>query len=232
MGGWYLGSAGMALEGARLWRWSVAHALLIFVWSFGLLEGLLLIIHSDVLQPGALLGWPYILTLAVASGTAILGIVDLARTRPPMRPGGLPHPWWSRVLWVLFVAYVMILVVLLVDGIAPDGKVWPGPLSLLTARAFAAFFFALVLGAVANALARGFATVEAYLRPALVLATIIEIAAIVYIGQFDFAAKPGGLLYHASYVAAMGGAALLLAYGWLARRRSGQSVLDSRGRAS
>lgn len=232
MGGWYLGSAAMAYEAARIWRWPAIHGTLIFTWAFGLTEGLLLIIHRDVLRFDTALGIPYTLILAVASLNGLLGIAGYLRERPARQAEGLPSPWWARVMFVGFVLYVSLLVVLLADGIAPDGKIWPGPLSLLTARAFGAFFGSLVLGGLPLIFARGMAPIESFVRPGLVLSAIIEIAALFFLGQFDFVNKPGGLIYHISYGASIVAALILVVYGYLARRRPRTSMPLSAGGAS
>jgi len=219
MGGWYLGAAAYAFEAARVWRWSHAHGVLISTWAFPVLEGVLLIIHRDLLRLTGPLAIAYPLVLLVGSINAVVGIVDWLRTRPARTPEGPAQPLGTRVAAIGFVVYVSLLVLLLVDGVEPDGKFWPGPLSLLAARSFAAFFFSLVLGELVLVFARDLAAVETYMRAGFVAATIILVAAIVFIRQFDFVGRPGGLLYVGSYVLAVVGAVLVLAYGW-ARRRS------------
>src|SRR2546423_14426321 len=47
MGGWYLGSAFLAWEVARVWRWSSVYASIIFLWVFSLLETVVLLVHSN-----------------------------------------------------------------------------------------------------------------------------------------------------------------------------------------
>ncbi|MFO7170453.1 MAG: hypothetical protein DIU80_020690 [Chloroflexota bacterium] len=223
MGGWYIGVAAMAYEGARVWRWPASHGALIVVWAFSLLQALLLIVHADVLTLGTALGIPYCLMLALAAATAIYAAVDYARARPAVRDesaASAPNPWWSRAMWVAFCAYVTLLVVLLADGIEPDGKIWPGPLSLLTARAFAAFFGSLVLGALPLIFARTLAPIETYIWPGFVMATIIEVAALWFLWLFDFASRPGGLIYHVSYGVAIAGSLIFISYFWMMRRRS------------
>ena len=227
MGGWYLGAAAYAYEGARLWRWPVAHAVLIFAWTFGLLEGLLLPLHRDVLRLAAPLTIPYALVLLVASINAMVGVAEWLRTRPARTAEGIPQPRWLRIVWVVFIVYVFALVVLLVDGIAPDGRVWPGPLLLVSSQAFAAFFFSLVVAAVPLVLARGLAPVEAYMRAGFVAAGIILIAVVPFIGLFDFVGRPGGLIYIGSYVAAVVGAALVWTYG--RRRRRAEPLAAATG---
>jgi hypothetical protein len=212
MGGWYLGAGVMAFVAARVWRWPAAYALLIFAWTFGILEGVLLVIHRDVLMLSRPLALPYIVVLAVASLATIVGILDWMRKRPAMIAIGPPQPWWIRTAEAVFVVYVLALVYLLIDGVSPDGRIWPGPLTLLTARAFAAFFFSLAFAVAWLFFARGLGPVLVYMQPAIFLAAIIEVVAIVFTDRFDFVNKPGGLLYHASYIGAVIGASIIVLY--------------------
>ena len=54
---WYSrGRAILAWEVARVWRWSVVYAATIFLWSFSHLELGVLLVHSDLLRFGAVVG--------------------------------------------------------------------------------------------------------------------------------------------------------------------------------
>lgn len=223
MGGWYFGAGVMTFVAARVWRWPLVYGLLIFAWTFGLLEGVLLIVHREAVDLSQPLALPYVVVLGVASLAAIVGIVDWLRLRPVMVAEGPPQPWWVRAGQGLFVVYVLLLVYLLIDGIAPDGRIWPAPLSLLTARCFAAFFFSLAFAEAWLFFARGMSPIETYMQPAIVLATIVEIAAVVFIDRFDFVGRPGGLLYHGSYIAAIIGGGIIVLYCRAMRRRQTSS---------
>ncbi|MFN8476725.1 MAG: hypothetical protein U0074_02720 [Kouleothrix sp.] len=92
--------------------------------------------------------------------------------------------------------------------------IWPGELTLLTARRFGVFLLALALSIAPLVFSRGMAPVLAEMRPGLVMAALIVLAAIVFIGDFNFAACPLGVVYMLGCLAALGGAgALLLMFG-------------------
>jgi hypothetical protein len=78
--------------------------------------------------------------------------------------------------------------------------IFPEALAVLTARAFGAFYFALALGVV-PLLFRPSVTAELnYARPALVWIVLITVAALAFLGEFDFAQRPGGLIYFGIYL--------------------------------
>jgi hypothetical protein len=154
MGGWYLGAALFAGAGARDGSWTRSHAGLLFAWVFGLGQGALLLVHADVLDMGAGLAWPYAAALAVAALAAVSGVFDVVRERPERERGGRPVRRWVRGLVAAFVVAVGLLALPLVDGYDSPGSIWPGELTLLSARAFAVFFGALSLSALALLLGR------------------------------------------------------------------------------
>src|SRR5690606_22547374 len=83
----------------------------------------------------------------------------------------------------------------LLTGSARGGTIWPEELTLLSARAFGGFFLALSLGMLPAVFLKGAEPFLNYLRSSLVLIAVILAAAFVFIGAFDFAARPAGLLY-------------------------------------
>jgi hypothetical protein len=213
MGAWYLGSAVFAANVGRRSGWADAHALLAYLWIFALGQGLVLLIHVRDLDLGEPLGVPYVLAVGTGALAALGGIVDVARRRPALRDDGPPVPRWLRILTVLFVLAVLALAAPLVDGYDSPGSIWPGPLELPSARAFAAFFTALSLGAATLVRDRSFVPVAAYLRAGIVLSSLILIAAVVYVDRFDIGEHPLQLLYIGLYVGvlALSVAALALA---------------------
>lgn len=56
------------------------------------------------------------------------------------------------------------------------------------------------------------------MRPGIAMSALIVIAALVFIGQFDFATRPAGLLYIGAHIATIGAAVALLAYHHAQRR--------------
>ena len=214
IGAWYLGSAVFAWEAARIWRWPVAHGVLVYIWLFSVLQGLLLVIHADVVRTGEPLTWPYVTMLVVAAVASVAGAAgaapkDLVADSHKVRDR---TPRLVRGPTALFVVAVAALAVPLVDGYDSPRSIWPGPLSLLSARAFAVFFGALALSALAVVVSGRLSAVVSYLRAAIPLTVLILVAALVYIGQFDFGDHPGQFLYVGLYVVVLVSALAIAAY--------------------
>ena len=213
MGGWCLGTAVYAGVSARRWRWSVVHPCLIYLWAFGVLEAAVVVVHRNALRLDVPMAWPYLLVIGVTVAAAVLGILDWARLRPAVRAGGLPVPWWARVMMIGFVAIVSVLGFLLLPRATPSqGGIFPDRLTVFTLRAFGAFYAALAIGAVPTLLARRFAPILAFTWTGMALIVPILAAAIVNLDKFDFVARPDGLIYVGAYVVALVGALLFKAY--------------------
>src|SRR3990172_236365 len=204
IGGWCLGNAGLAWEGARVWRWSIVHPLLIYLWLFGLLETTVLITFSDRVILDVPLAWPYIGALLLTILAGLLGVIEWLRRRPPLAPEGAPVSRTARGLIVFFVVFVGALAVggaqAQPGGLSTEGGIFPEKLSLFTVRAFAAFYAALSLAALPLVWVKGMAPVLAVGRAGIGLIVPITAAAIVNLDTFDFSARPGGLLYFAAYL--------------------------------
>ena len=201
MGGWYVGTAAYAGSAARHWRWTSAYALLLYVWAFGIGQGILLAIHTDVIRSSATLTWPYVAVFGLAGVSAVVGIADALRVRPgmdgdPDKVGPLP-----RALSTVFVAVVIVLALPLVDGYQHPGSIWPGPLTLISAQGFSVFFLSLALSAAPLVLVGRREPMRLYGDAGLVLSGAILIATFVFIDRFHFGKHPGGLLYVGLYVA-------------------------------
>jgi hypothetical protein len=201
LGAWYLGTGVFAVAAARERRWDIEHGVLIYLWAFSLGQAALLVIHSDVLTfDGRVLAVPYVAALVTAAATALVGIADVARARPAFRDDGTRVARWIRLSGAAFVVAVALLALPLVDGYDSPQSIWPGELTLLSARSFSVFFGSLSLSA-AVVLAVGSANaVAAYLRAGLVLNVLILVAALVYHERFDVGDHPGQLLYIGLYV--------------------------------
>ena len=204
IGAWCLGSAAIAWEAARIWRFGLVYALLVFLWLFAIAELLVVVAFLGALRTTALLTIPYLLTLGLAVASALSGVVDLVRRRPPLRVDGHPKPTWVQALILTFGLLVGILAVggLFAGqgGLSTTGGIFPEPLTLFTVRAFAAFFLALDLAALALLLSPWREPAVELARVGIALIVPILVAAAVNIGAFDFAARPGGLLYIGAYV--------------------------------
>jgi hypothetical protein len=154
IGAWYLGTGVCALFGVRDGRWANIHAALLYVWLFGLFESLVVVADTNALDLGKPLTWPYFVALAAGLAAAAAGIPDLVRTRQRLAAPGPRTPTAFRILAAGFVVATALLALPLLDGYQNPPSIWPGPLTLASARSFAAFFGALSLSAIAVALSR------------------------------------------------------------------------------
>ena len=220
IGGWSLGTAGVAWEAARDWRWPVVYPMLIYLWVFGVAETVVVIAFLDKLLVGNLLTWPYLAALAITMVGAVVGIAEWLRSRPSITPAPPERvtriPLWARVLLLGFVTIVGVLAVGTAlarpGGVSTEGGLFPEKMSLFTVRAFSAFFLAIVLAAGSLFLAK---TMQAYLGLAqvgLYLIVPITVAGLLNLDKFDFAARPGGIIYLGAYIGTGLFALAILAY--------------------
>ena len=93
-------------------------------------------------------------------------------------------------------------------GLSTEGGIFPEPLTLFTVRAFAAFFAAIGLSALPLIWARNLTPMFPYGLAGIILIIPILVASFVNIDKFDFAGRPGGILYVGAYVVT------LLLTGW------------------
>ena len=84
IGGWCLGNAWLAFFAARRWKWMFIYPGLIYLWSFGFIEMLIVVLFRDKLQLGHPISWLYLAAIAVNVLAAVVGIVDWLRLRPPL----------------------------------------------------------------------------------------------------------------------------------------------------
>lgn len=204
IGGWALGNAWLAWITARRWQWSLVYTTLIYLWLFGLGELLVLFNFRDKLVLAHPIAWLYLITLIVNAIAAIVGFLDWLRIRPALTStrGGFTAVQGAAVIaFILFVGFLGLYGSFAQIG-APGtkGGIFPEEMSLFTLRSFGMFYLTLTLGVIpflwdrnVNALLHhGFASYG--------LIIFITMAAFIYIGLFDFAARPGGLLYFFAYL--------------------------------
>jgi hypothetical protein len=203
IGAWYLGAAFVAWQCARTWRWSLIYMGMIFVWTFSLLETLLLVIFWSTLRLDGWIAWIYVFVLAVGSIVAILGVLDWIRSRPSVAGSGSYVPVWQRFFLFVFIAFALYISVPLLIGTAKGGNIWPGQLTPLSARGFGAFYFAIAFGDLFGLFERRLSTFHFLLPFATVGSSLLLLPALVYLNQFNFQAQPGGLIYIITYVSAI-----------------------------
>lgn len=224
IGGWCLGTAYVAWVAAREWTWGHVYPLLLYLWGFALLESTVLVAFRDRIPFGEVMTWPYLAALAIGLVTAVVGIVDWPRRRPTTDvPGDPRSPGWIRVLAVLFVLAVGFLAVkgILDPEAGLTKNVFPEELSPFTIRAFGVFYLAIAIPAIPLIFSRSLAPVLWYGRGGLGIIVPITVAALVYIGRFDFDAHPRQVLYIGAYVGVFVAAVVIL---WWASIRPPEPV--------
>lgn len=203
VGAWYLGAAFVAWQSAHNWRWSLIYMGIIFVWTFSLLETLLLVMYWPTLRLDTWISWLYIFVLAVGSIVAILGVLDWIQKRPSAAGNGPQVPVWQRIFLFIFIAFALYISLPLLIGTATGGKIWPGELSPLSARGFGAFYFAITFGDLFGIFERRLSTFHFLIPFATVGSVLLLIPALVYLHLFNFQAQPGGLVYIGTYTGAI-----------------------------
>ena len=205
IGGWCIGNAWLARITARRWQWGLVFSTLIYLWLFGLGELFVLFLFRDRLVLSHPIAWLYLITLTVNVLAAVVGFVDwirirprLAATYPEFNSGQLA----ATVAFILFVGFLGLYGSLAQIG-APgtNGGIFPEVMSLFTLRSFGMFYLTLALAVVPYLWYRNLKAILHHSLASYGLIIFITAAAVVHIGLFDFAARPGGLLYFAAYLA-------------------------------
>ncbi len=220
IGGWYIGNAIFAWDSAHTGRWPAIYPSLITLSAFSVLETTVIVLHRDLLRLSFALSWFYLFTLAAAVVVAIMCVTVWLRQRPTIKRAGTTVPRWITALVGLFGLFVLALAIAgaLGPSAAADGTVFPEKISAFTIHAFVAFSLALAVGGFAwlffspNAQA-----LITFVRDGLALLILLTLATLANLGQFDFAARPGGLIYLSAYIVALITFALILGYSWMRR---------------
>lgn len=204
IGGWALGNAWLAWISARRWQWNLVYSALIYLWLFGLGELLVLFNFRSKLVLAHPIAWLYLITLLVNAIAAVFGFLDWLRIRPsarPTRPGFTTFYNLSVMGFVLFVGFLGIYGVTAKIG-APgtNGGIFPEVMSPFTLRSFGMFYLTLALAVIPFFWNKNLNAVLHHSIASYGLIIFITIAAFVYLRLFDFAAKPGGLLYFIAYL--------------------------------
>ena len=211
IGGWCLGNAWLAFLAARRWEWRLVYPALVYLWTFGLLEALIVILFRARLQLAHPIAWFYLATLTVNVIAAVVGIMDCLRL-PLSVPGGkmMSGPMLTIAIgFVLFVGFLGFWgLTAQIGDRATNGEIFPEVMSLFTLRSFGAFYLSLTVGMITLLFARNRPAFLNYAFLAMGLIVTITIAAFAYLHLFDFSRHPFGLLYFAAYI----GAGLIVLY--------------------
>ena len=150
------------------------------------------------------IAWLYLATLSVNGLTALSGFVDWVRLRPAHESFGPPSASWQRgsaVAFVIFVGFLSVYgLIAQIGWPATRGGIFPEEMSLFTLRSFAVFYFSLAIAAIPLTRERNLAVSLHHSIANYALVVIITIAAFVYLRLFNFAERPGGLLYFGAYL--------------------------------
>jgi hypothetical protein len=204
IGGWSLGNAWLAWIIARRWEWRLVYTSLGYLWLFGALELAVVIAFADKVQLQQPIAWLYLAALGVNALAALGGVADRIRLRPAAHAFGAPVRPYQRAAVIAFVVFVGFLALFgmaaPVGAIGTNGGIFPEVMSLFTLRSFAAFYLALAVGAAPLLVehSRQALLHHAYASYGLIVA--ITAAALWNLRLFDFAARPGGLLYIGAYL--------------------------------
>jgi hypothetical protein len=204
IGAWCMGNAVVATHAARVWRWASVYPLFVYLWSFSLLEVLVLVRFHTKIVFGAALTWPYLATLAVALMAAVVGVADLLRLRPSLRGEGSPANPTLRVLWAIFASLVgFIGLAAFMKAHATNLKVFPEPMTPFTLRAFGGFYLSLALGAASVVMSRTLRPTIAYTSAPSTFTGLITVTCLVYVNVFNFSAHHLQWIYFGAYLGAL-----------------------------
>jgi hypothetical protein len=227
-GAYLLGNAWIAAVAQHTWTLASVYSLLVYLWLFGVLETVIVLVHRDKLITGAVLTVPYLIMLGLTVIAAAVGVADWIRRRPPLRSGGIAIPGLIRgLMWAFVIAVGLIAVrVLSSPAAAHVAHYFPQPLSSFTLGALGVFYLSLSLSVLAIVAQPGMDTVATNLRGTVVLVAVIAVATLLYAGIFHFGAHPRRILYLGAYLSVLIGAIAMLA--WHRHRGSRLTALQGR----
>jgi hypothetical protein len=208
IGGWCLGNAVFAWQGARLWDWKVVYPSLIYLWLFAILEAGVMTAFRAKVHADSIVAVSYLVMVGINVLTAFSGLFDVLQLRPSSHTEGTPVPAYVRGLTILFTFILSILAIggflAKTGGLSTTGGIFPEPLTLFSVRAFAAFFAAICLSALPLIWARNLTPMFPYGVAGVILIIPILLAALLNLNKFDFTGHPGGILYLGSYLFTLG----------------------------
>jgi hypothetical protein len=203
IGGWCVGNAWLAYTTARRWDWKLVYPALFYLWTFGITELMVLIEFRDKLVLVHPIAWLYFVTLCVNVITAVVSLWDFIRSRPSREDFGPVTQTYQRIMALSFVIIVGFLAVFglfaQVGDIGTNGGIFPEVMSLFTLRSFAVFYLSLAIGALPLIRERNLSVLLNHAYASYALVIFITAAIFAYIRLFDFANKPGQLIYVLAY---------------------------------
>ena len=201
IGGWCLGTAWIALRVARDPAWDRSIGLLVYLWVFGILQAVVAVWFRSHIQSAHVLTWLYLVCIGLGVVVAVVGIVELIRSKPSLREGPAFPAWLRTLVWIFAVGVGLIAAVaFLHPSSGATRRVFPERISPFTIRAFGAFFGSLAIGALALVPNRSLRAVYAFAVGGMGLIVPILAASFVYVSVFDLGAHPLQLAYIGAYV--------------------------------
>ena len=204
IGGWCLGNAVFAWQSARSWDWRMVYPSLIYLWLFAIFEAAVMISFRAKVHLDSVVAVSYLVMVGINVLTALSGLLAVLRLRPSSHVEGAPVPAYVRGLTIFFTFNLAILalggLLARAGGLSTEGGIFPEPLTIFSVRAFAAFFAAICLSALPLIWARNLTPMFSYGLAGVILIIPILIAAVINLDKFDFAGRPGGILYIGSYI--------------------------------
>jgi len=204
MGGWCLGTAIAGL--IVLWRnnWVAMLSAILYLTLFGLFEaGVLLAFRGKIATPG-LLAWLYLATIAINVVFAGAALIEAARRGRVVAQVGPRFGAGTLALvigFILLVGFLGLYGLLAVPGMRGLNRgIFPELLTPFSLRAFGAFYLALALAVIPMIAQRGMGNLVIHGFTMYALIVLITLAAIIYIGQFDFVHRPTQAIYIGIYV--------------------------------
>jgi hypothetical protein len=204
IGGWCLGNAWVALICARRPHWGSLVGAAVYLAVFGLLESGVATAFRERLLLANPLAWLYLATLALSCGFAAVAAVDWWRHPRDREVKGRKPFLLERayiLIFILFVGFLGIYGLTATEGMRGlNATIFPEQLSPFSLRAFGAFYLALALSTVPLLLAPSVCAGLSHAYAFQGLIVFITLAALVFIGQFDLAARPTQLIYLGVYL--------------------------------
>ena len=204
IGGWCLGNAWLAWRTARIWKWNLVFSTALYLWLFGIGELIVVWSFRDKLNLAHPIAWLYLITLLINTLSALVGVIELLGKRLSMTSSGRSLSAGQRLVTLLFVIFVGFLgfygLIAQIGDVGTNGGIFPEIMSLFTLRSFGVFYFCIALAVVPYLWNHNFEALYHHSIASYGLIVFITLAAFVYLGLFDFADRPGGLLYFGAYL--------------------------------
>jgi hypothetical protein len=204
IGGWSLGNAWLSYLAAKRWDWGRVYTSLLYLWSFGIVELIVLVLFRDKLVLAHPIAWLYLITLIVNVLSALVGIFDWLRNRPLREAITVQRTALQRTLVVGFVLFVGFLgyygLTAQIGDAGTNGGIFPEVMSLFTLRSFGAFYFSLAMAVIPLIREKSLKTLLHHAAASYGLIIFITTATLAYIRLFDFVERPFGSIYIGIYM--------------------------------